>query len=514
MKILISVTFVLLTLVNICYPQSGWFTQYSNTTNHLRDVQFVDQQTGWSVGWSNTIRKTTNGGLTWFSQYSPSSQNNFQSCCFINSMTGWIGGGSQTGNVSYIYKTTNGGENWVNQYNSNSGIIMKVTFAGSLYGCAAGDGGKILTTTDGGQNWIQRVSGISTALTNVFIRNSSTGWIVGDYGVILKTTTGGVLWSPYYSGTTQNLEGVRFISDLTGFAVGYNNVILKTTDGGQNWATKPSGTTGYWLNSVSFVNSTTGWISGGNYNGNGQIYKSTNGGESWQLQVIPSTSWLANIHFVNIDKGWAVGSNGSIVNTINGGLPGPNAPNLVFPPNNSINVPVNTTFRWSNVTGAQHYTFQISTLSNFSVITDSITVDTNLYSIPIGKLTYALTYFWRVKAFNAVGSSPWSSVWMFSTLTGINSISTVIPSEFKVYDAYPNPFNPTTKIKFDVPKATSMQIIVFDVTGRQVDRVFDGNISAGTFEYTWKAEKFNSGVYILRVISKEFSASKKLLLVK
>lgn len=487
MKILISVTFVLLTLVNICYSQSGWFTQYSNTTNHLRDLQFIDQQTGWSVGWSNTIRKTTNGGMTWFSQFSPSSQNHFQSCYFINSMTGWIGGGSQTGNISYIYKTTNGGENWIQQYYSNSGIIMRLSFSGSLYGCATGDGGKILMTTDGGQSWVQRVSGISTALTNVYLLNSSTGWIVGDYGVILKTTTGGVYWSPYYSGTTQNLEGVHFLNGLTGFVVGYNSVILKSTDGGQNWLSKLSGAKSYWPNSVFFLNDNTGWISGGKYGGIGQIIKTTNGGENWALQTIPSTSWLANIYFANAEKGWAVGSNGSIVSTIDGGLPIPNAPNLIFPPNNSINVPVNTTFSWSNVSSAQHYAFQISTLSNFSVITDSITVNTNLYSIPIGKLTYALTYFWRVKAFNSVGSSPWSSVWMFSTLTGINSISTVIPSEFKVYDAYPNPFNPTTKIKFDIPKATSMQILVFDVSGRQVDKLYDGNISAGSFEYTWNA---------------------------
>jgi hypothetical protein len=103
---------------------------------------------------------------------------------------------------------------------------------------------------------------------------------------------------------------------------------------------------------------------------------------------------------------------------------------------------------------------------------------------------------------------------MFSTLTGIKPVSNVVPSEFRVYDAYPNPFNPVTKVKFDVPKSSSVRIMIFDITGRQIDNIYNGNLSAGTFEYTWDANKFNSGVYIFRVISNDFTASKKLVLLK
>ena len=164
------------------------------------------------------------------------------------------------------------------------------------------------------------------------------------------------------------------------------------------------------------------------------------------------------MQFVNSNKAWAVGSNGIIISTQNGGLPLPNAPNLIFPPNNSINLPVNTSFRWSNVTGVRRYNFQVSPVSNFSVIADSSTVDTNFYFIPNGKITYALTYFWRVRSVNSSGAGQWSNVWMFSTLTKVNNISSVVPTEFKVYDAYPNPFNPMTKIKFDVPKASYVEM--------------------------------------------------------
>ncbi|MCX6162776.1 MAG: YCF48-related protein [Ignavibacteriae bacterium] len=478
-------------------------------------MHFVNQYTGWAVGWYNTIRKTTNGGISWLSQFA--TQDGYSCCYFSNDMTGWIGGGSQSSNISYIFKTTNGGDNWSSQYySSNSGMIMKIWFSGSLNGCAVGLGGKILLTSDGGQTWLPKNSGVSTNLLSVCFINQSLGWIVGDAGVILRTTTGGAIWSPYYSGTTQNIEGVNFISPLIGFAVGYNGVIIKTTNGGETWILKPSGTT-RWLNSVCFINNNTGWVSGGDYytSGTGQILKTTNGGENWLGQTIPSVPWLADIQFINSEIGWAVGSSGTIISTLNGGLPLPTAPNLIFPSNNAINVPVNTTTRWSQVTNARRYTVQISTLPNFVVITDSITVDTNFYNVPYGKLTNAITYFWRVNASNVNGAGPWSTVWSFSTLpTGIIPISTSIPTEFKVFDAYPNPFNPVTKIKFDVPKATSIHIFIYDMTGRQIDKLFEGTISAGTFESVWNADKFNSGVYIFRFVSNEYSVSKKLMLLK
>lgn len=517
MKIIISAILLVFTLLNVCYSQTGWVAQNGNTNNELRDVQFVNAQTGWAVGFFGTIRKTTNGGLNWITQNTPATQEGFVSCYFANDQTGWIGGGNQTLNYSYIYKTTNGGANWTNQYNSSSsGLIMKMWFSGALNGWAAGAGGKILATTDGGQTWLQQNTGITTDLTTIFFVNATSGWAAGGAGVMLRTTNGGAVWSPFYSGTTQDLEGMHFISSLTGWAVGYNGVILKTTDGGMNWNTKPSGTT-KWLNSVCFVNYNTGWVSGGEYYtaNSGQILRTTNGGDNWTTQSVPSISWLADVHMINSDIGWAVGRNGSVLKTLNGGLAAPSAPYLVFPSNNAINVPVNTTFRWTQVDNAQRYTIQISTLPNFAVITDSITVDTNFYNIPNGKLNNSLTYFWRVNAENLYGDGPWSTVWLFSTTTvGINPISGNVPSAFKVYDAYPNPFNPSTRIKFDIPKSASVRILIYDMTGRQVDNLYEGYVSAGTFETVWKADKFNSGIYLIKFVANEFSMAKKLMLVK
>jgi photosystem II stability/assembly factor-like uncharacterized protein len=501
---------------SVLSAQTGWFTQYSNTTEHLRDVQFINQNTGWAVGWYNIIRKTTNGGLTWFSQFSSAVSGSYYSCYFTNDQTGWAAGGGQPQNTSYIYKTSDGGNNWTSKYYSNSGMIMKIWFSDSLKGIAAGLGGKILSTTDGGQTWLQVNSGVNTNLTGAFLLNSNSGWIVGDAGVILRTTTGGAVWSPYYSGTIQNLEGVYFLSQSTGFAVGNGGVILKTTNGGESWISKPSGTTN-WLNSVSFVGNNTGWASGGNYytSGTGQILKTTDGGENWSAQTIPSVPWLADVYFINSETGWAVGLNGTIISTVNGGLPLPSAPVLVFPLNNAINVPVNTTFRWNQVTNARHYTIQISTVPNFAVITDSVTVDTNLYNVPYGKLLNAITYFWRVNGSNAIGTGAWSAVWTFSTLpTGLIQISTSVPKEYKVFDAYPNPFNPSTKISFQLPVVSSSSLKIFDITGKEVATLLNEKLNAGTYTVDWNASEFPSGVYFYRLTAEGYGETKRMTLIK
>ncbi|MCX6162717.1 MAG: YCF48-related protein [Ignavibacteriae bacterium] len=508
-------TFLILNC-SVLFAQTGWFTQYSNTTQHLQHVQFINQNTGWTVGWYNVVRKTTNGGASWFSQYSPSVQGSYYCCYFLNDQTGWAAGGGQPQNTSYIYKTSDGGNNWISQYNSNSGLILKIWFTDNLTGRAAGFGGKILSTSDGGQTWVQQNSGVSINLTGLYFINSNSGWVVGDAGTVLRTTTGGALWSPYYSGTTQNLEGVYFVTQLTGFAVGYGGVILKTTNGGESWISKPSGTN-RWINSVCFIDINTGWVSGGDYyvSGTGQILKTTNGGENWFAQTIPSVPWLADVHFINSEIGWAVGLNGTIISTVNGGLPLPSAPVLVFPLNNAINVPVNTTFRWNQVTNARRYTVQISTVPNFAVITDSVTVDTNLYNIPYGKLLNAITYFWRVNASNVNGAGPWSTVWSFSTLpTGLIQISTSVPKEYKVFDAYPNPFNPVTRIRYELPRSGSVELAVYDVMGREVEMLVNKRQAAGSYEAVWDGTRFASGVYFYRLTAEGFNETRKMLLVK
>ena len=92
---------------------------------------------------------------------------------------------------------------------------------------------------------------------------------------------------------------------------------------------------------------------------------------------------------------------------------------------------------------------------------------------------------------------------------GINT-----PSEFALSPAYPNPFNPTTNIQFALPQNTDVQVVVFDMLGRQVAELANANYAAGYYTINWNATNQSSGVYIVRMIAGEFSATQKVMLVK
>jgi photosystem II stability/assembly factor-like uncharacterized protein len=99
----------LIFILNVAYPQSGWFVQNSGTTNHLRAVQFINSETGFAVGSYGTVLKTTNGGVNWILTdigYNNSSND----LCFVNSNTGYLA--NYYVYAGTIFKTTNGGENW------------------------------------------------------------------------------------------------------------------------------------------------------------------------------------------------------------------------------------------------------------------------------------------------------------------------------------------------------------------------------------------------------------------
>lgn len=108
----------------------------------------------------------------------------------------------------------------------------------------------------------------------------------------------------------------------------------------------------------------------------------------------------------------------------------------------------------------------------------------------------------------------------YSQTVGIQNITISIPETFKLYNNYPNPFNPQTKIKFDLPVNSDIQLKIYDITGREVHRLFEGNLPAGSFEYLWNASNYASGVYFYKLTSetviggKEFSVTKRMVLLK
>ncbi len=99
---------------------------------------------------------------------------------------------------------------------------------------------------------------------------------------------------------------------------------------------------------------------------------------------------------------------------------------------------------------------------------------------------------------------------------GLNSDESnkIIPKEYHLHQNFPNPFNPTTTIRYDLPKDGLVQLEVFDILGKRITILVNEYKSAGTYDQLFDASQLSSGIYIYRLRSKDFVSSKKMILLK
>ena len=102
----------------------------------------------------------------------------------------------------------------------------------------------------------------------------------------------------------------------------------------------------------------------------------------------------------------------------------------------------------------------------------------------------------------------------FFSSTGINNISQLVPAKFELSQNYPNPFNPVTRIRFAVPVNDVINIKVYDLLGKEVADLYSGSINAGTYEASFDASHLTSGMYFYRMTGKNFTDTKKMMLIK
>lgn len=101
-----------------------------------------------------------------------------------------------------------------------------------------------------------------------------------------------------------------------------------------------------------------------------------------------------------------------------------------------------------------------------------------------------------------------------TTVSGVEKNLNITPSEYKLFQNYPNPFNPTTIIKYSIPKRSYVSLNVYDLLGRKVQTLVDGEKLAGEYTVNFSAKNLASGVYIYALRSGGYSFSKKLILLK
>ena len=91
----------------------------------------------------------------------------------------------------------------------------------------------------------------------------------------------------------------------------------------------------------------------------------------------------------------------------------------------------------------------------------------------------------------------------------------ILPTEFALHQNYPNPFNPATKISFDLPQDSRVNLVVYDLLGREVKRLVNNELKvAGRYTYDFNGSSLASGVYFYRLDTEGFTNTKRMLLIK
>lgn len=385
--------------------------------------------------------------------------NTFNTVFFINPSTGWIAGQGP------ILGTTNGGNNWSIEYYGTNADFRSLYFSNNQTGYAAGvlNGvGLIVKTTNAGQNWVQQVTGVGYFLFSIYFRNNSdTGWAVGGSGVILKTVDGGANWVVKNSGTTLALTCISHPYPNRGWIGKSGNSILYSSNGGETWVPQPVGVSDGWRSESMICCNGIGWLMGGTQSSS-PVLKTTNYGVNWFQQNIPAFN-KNFIFFTNEYTGWIVGhaASAAIYNTTNGGV---------------------------------NWTSQLTMVYQEDLFSVYFANDLTGYAVGYGGLV--------LKTTNG------------GVITGFNKNTTDVPNRFKLYQNYPNPFNPVTEIKFDLRKSSNVKLAVYDLLGKEISVLVNNTLKAGSYNYSWDASNYTSGVYLYRLVTQDFTETKKMMLIK
>ncbi len=404
--------------------------------------------------------------------------------------------------------TTFSQQGWLHQ-NFGPGNLISINFINNTEGFIFRSDKYLLKSTNSGENWTPT----SLSLGNVrvdngmFLNESAGAFIVFSnthyWSGIYVTSNGGMTWNhsePSVQGNI-DLRKVKMINNSTGYAVGtdvdldgdlpVDAIICKTTDAGQNWNINyPSG---FYYNDIIFINDNTGFVcdfsilqttNSGQFwflhsqtsrerisfseffgdtiylsSSDGYVAKSTNLGANWTENFTGINQHLTDIHFIDNQLGFAIGDSGGIVKTSNGGS------NWIIQ-NSGTNKKLNELWFINKDTGF-------------------IAGDSGLLLV---------TYNGGV--------------------TSLSQNYQSTPEKFQLHQNFPNPFNPSTIIRFDLVRSGYIRLSVYDISGKRLSVLINESLSPGSYEYNFNADNLPSGVYFYKIETESFTETKRMVLIK
>lgn len=389
-----------------------------------------------------------------------SSNERLRCIVFAGSDTGFICGSS-----GKIYRTVNSGNNWIELNTGITDEIYSLSSVNSRLLIAAGNNGKIIRSTDSGENWNIINSGTNNLLRSVDFPDSAHGMICGDSGIVLTSEDSGSSWEISYINLPLQLNSIEFVNSFTGWIAGYGG-ILKTTNGGNNWFYQFQD--GYLvLNDIFFKDVNNGWS--GYYDNSTfgpENLRTTDSGLSWINSDAGKNSYCLSLYFINPLTGWSSGYFGNIVNTTDGG----------------VNWNIQNTGSANNL----HSIFFIDSLAGWCAGEGGTVLKTTTGGV----------------------------------ITNVHSAQLYDIKDRAKLVCYPNPFNGSIKLSYTLPGSSSVNVRLFDLSGKVLSEVNINHQPRGFNELSLNEDfpgfidLMSSGIYFVTVRAEEYFATGKIVLIK
>jgi photosystem II stability/assembly factor-like uncharacterized protein len=398
---------------------------------------------------------------------------------------------------------------WTPQASGTLTVLNSVKAVSGMICWAAGNNGTVRRTTDGGATWIDgnpNPGMIPGNVENIEAIDANNAWCSTSPGpntFIYKTTNGGNIWTVVYANTGGFINAIKMVSSAAGYAFGspVSNLwnILITTNAGTTWLplpTRPAGSAGeQGFNNCVQVSMPFMWFGASL----GSVYRSTNGGINWTSAPTPGIIvYVQALHFNSQTTGFA---SGTIMDKSTDG--GSTFFQLPVPGGGNINGIEGAGNDFWYVRGMDIYR-STNGGDNWTIVHTSVY---SLLAIDFIDNTSGCLEGWAAGYGGTVIKMTGLTV---STAHNQNGL----PETYKLEQNYPNPFNPVTKIDFSIPQAGFVRLIVNDLLGRESAVLLNEYKNAGNYSVRFDASNLASGVYFYKLETEDFTAVKKMLLVK
>ncbi|MCA0445016.1 MAG: T9SS type A sorting domain-containing protein [Bacteroidetes bacterium] len=353
---------------------------------------------------------------------------------------------------SQLLQSTNGGTIWTTVAVPNLDTYISKFFFSSKGICyGIGGNGTVIFSSDNGESWELRNVGEQQSLKSITETPNGTLFVCSTDNKIYKSKDQGKTWSIKETSGSM-LYDLAFSDDNVGFAVGLYNTSLKTIDGGDNWTIIDPIIPDRSMFSIKFVNNKDGYVIGGS-----EIYKTSDGGNSWKSSYTTGGPQLNGIATWGQNIAWVVGSD-KILKTIDKGQSWTQQP---FSPYN--------------------YLVGVSCVDSLTCYTFGYT---SLYKTTNGG-------------------------------TGLSiENSKLSPVDFNLLQNYPNPFNPTTTITYFLSNSTKVRLSIFNQLGQEIEVLSDKFQDKGTHTLSYNGSKLASGIYFCILATPSGIKTNQLVLTK